>query len=536
MVGLLRIGTSGRVGSLQVNRMVSRGRRREREAGKRGITIGRRVGKIGFMGRGIGPPSREKPDVIHALSLRIDEDLIVDSERERERCRHDRMPLRGLLRRSFSRRPLAVVYPDSAQCVADILDVCIEERTPAVPRGLGSVGLGGATSLRGGVVIDLSRMDRVVMVDKETCRVTVEPGCTWDRLRDTLSSEDLSLQSYPSNSGGGTVGGWLSSGGYGVGTLAGGRFDAIVDSLEVAVPSGLLVSAGHGGGRYSIESFTGTEGQMGIVTGLTFSLKRKPEHRAYYVVGPVGMEAAEGALRDLARLDVPPFGLRLLSGRLPELRQDTGRSNEGGVLLALLFEGNGSAAEAFKRRLDEMSKRIGAELRRGEDARRIFESRFTDSRDSEGKTVARSGEALVGIDRLSRFLKVLRGEVGNDILLDCQVVARDLVLVMTCYIIEGGNLPPVVRDVPLTVRNALAALRCGGRPYGLGIWNSPFSGSILGGERRNLHAIKKDTDRLSILNPGKFFSLTTAGGLPVWGWSYRIGLRMLGAFGEGGVR
>jgi hypothetical protein len=94
----------------------------------------------------------------------------------------------------------------------------------------------------------------------------------------------------------------------------------------------------------------------------------------------------------------------------------------------------------------------------------------------------------------------------------------------------------VVRDVPLTVGTSLAALRCGGKPYGLGIWNSPFSKGILGRARKDLQAIKNDTDRLKILNPGKFFSLTTGTGLPIWAWSYKVGLRMIGSLGEGGVR
>jgi len=515
--------------------MVLRGRRKETETGKRGITIGRRVGKIGFMGRGVSPPSREKADVVHALGLRIDEDLIVERESERERCRQDLMPVRGWLGRVFSRKPLAVLYPDSGQCVADILDVCIEERTFAVPRGLGSVGLGGATSLRGGIVIDLSRMDKVVMVDRENLKVTVEAGCTWARLREAVSAEDLGLRSYPSGSVSGTIGGWLSSGGYGIGTLAGGRFDTILDSLEVAVPSGLLVTAGHGSGRYSIESFTGTEGQLGVITGLTFSLKNKPEHRAHYVLGPVILETAEETLGNLARMDNPPFGLRLLCGGIPGLKEDAQLPN-GGTLLALLVEGNEGEVRSFDKRLDELSGRLSAEVRRGEGARRVFEGSFTDSSKSEGKTVVRSGEALVGIDQVARLIRILQNETGRSITLDCHVVGPNLVLVMTCYMIDRRDLPPVVRDVPLTVRVSLAALRCGGRPYGLGIWNSPFSKSVLGGDRKMLQAIKNDTDRLSILNPGKFFSLTTGGGLPVWGWSYRIGLRMIGALGQGGVR
>jgi FAD/FMN-containing dehydrogenase len=516
--------------------MAPRGRRKETETRKRGITIGRRVGRIGFMGRGMSAPSREKPDVVHALSLRIDEDMIVDGERERERCRDDTAPRSDLLRRLFSRKPVAVVFPRSGQNIADVLDTCIEERAPAVPRGLGSVGLGGAVPLRGGVVVDLSRMGNVVSVDRKSLRVTVEAGCTWTKLRDEIASENLSLRSYPSNPAGGTVGGWVSTGGYGVGTLADGRFDRRLESLEVAVPSGLLVNAGHGGGRYSIESFSGTEGQLGIIAGLTFSVKERPECRVHYVMGPVSVEKGVDLLTALAGLDNPPTGLRLLAGGLPALLGDGSSAGERGSLLALLFEGTERDARGLAARLGDLAGRLGVSLRDDESARSVFETSFTDVADGGSRTFIRSGEVLIGLDRLVGFIQAVQRESGGDVLVDTQVVDRGLALVMTCYLRSGTGLPPVLRHVHLTVKTSLAAIRFGGLPYGVGIWNSPFSKSILGKKRAGLAAIKSDTDRLKILNPGKFFSLTTSSGLPVWGWTYKVGLRMIGVLGEGGAK
>jgi hypothetical protein len=80
------------------------------------------------------------------------------------------------------------------------------------------------------------------------------------------------------------------------------------------------------------------------------------------------------------------------------------------------------------------------------------------------------------------------------------------------------------------VRISQAALGCGGRPYGTGIWNTPISGRVLGKARRVLKAIKHETDRPMILNPGKFFTLTAANGLPVWGWAFKLGLGLITRF------
>jgi FAD/FMN-containing dehydrogenase len=511
--------------------MVPKQLRRQREPGRRGMTIGRRVGKIGFLGRGMGAPSLAGSDVVHALGLRIDEALITEGEGDRERCRYDVPPRRDLLGKVFSRTPAAVVFPDSGQCVADILDVCIEERAPAVPRGLGSAGLGGAVPLRGGVVVDLSRLDKVVALDEKSCTVTVGAGCTWERIQAEAASKNLSLRSYPARSWAGTVGGWLSTGGYGVGTLAEGRFGRIVESLEVAVPSGLLVTAGHGRGRYCIESFTGTEGQLGVITALTFSLKVRPDRRAYYALGPVNPKDAVEALCDLAGLEDPPLGLRLLSGNIAALPGGSGSSSPSGFVLSMLCEGRERDIGHFREHLGSLAVGMHADLRSDDDAQGLFESRFQDVAYERNKTLVRTGEVLIGLDRLAAFVGVLADEAGGETLVDVQVVDRGLALAVTCRLMDRCDSPRVIRDVPLTVETSLAAIRHGGRPHGLGIWNSPLAKHVLGKERKSLKAIKDETDRLNILNPGKFFSLTTGGGLPVWGLTYRIGLRMIGVFG-----
>lgn len=518
--------------------MVSRRSQKDSEPRKGRITIERRVGKIGFLGRGIGRSPREKSDIAHRLSLRMDEDLIAEARRERERCRDDARPHPGILRRVFSKEPEVVVFPDSGQCAADILDLCIEERTPAVPRGLGSAGLGGAVPLRGGVVIDLSKMCEVVSLDRERPMVTVDAGCTWQRLEARISAEGLSLSCYPSNKAGGTVGGWLSTGGYGVGTLVSGRFQTTVEDLEVAVPSGILLKARHGEGRYSLESFAGTEGQLGVVTRLTLRLRSRPERRAHCAIRLERLEDGVRILRDLADMDPPPFGTRFVWGNVPGL---SGRAGEGETLMApvvsALFE---STEESVSKALAGVEERLstrGLDLVGGEEARDLFETPLTLVASRLERTLVRSGEVLIGLDRLQELMEILEGASGGRTVLEVQVVDRNLALVMAYYMNEGEGLPAAIRDVPATFGIVQRALRCGGRPYGVGLWNTPLAGPAVGKVRKALKVIKGETDRLAILNPGKFFALTTNSGLPVRGLTYRIGLGVLRLFfQEGGVK
>jgi glycolate oxidase len=303
----------------------------------------------------------------------------------------------------------------------------------------------------------------------------------------------------------------------------------MVESVEVAVPSGLLVNATHGRGRYSLESFTGTEGQLGIVTGLTFPLKSRPELCVHYVTNPKDIESAAHLLRDLASMDHPPLGIRLVSGKFPALLGDTRRSvGKHGPLLAVLFEGPQGDAARFDDVLRQVAGRSGTDIVRSGEARDFFEIQSTDLASRAGKAMVRSGEILIGLDRLTGFLATVERASRGEVLVDTQVVDRGLAMVMISYFADRSGLPEVVRDVPATVRTSLAAIGFGGRPYGLGIWNCPFAKKALGGRLKALRVIKNETDRLKILNPGKFFSLTTRSGLPVGEWAYRFGLRIFG--------
>src|SRR5699024_1449669 len=75
--------------------------------------------------------------------------------------------------RSF---PEALLRADSAEEVAQILAYCNAERIPVVPRGAGTGLVGGAVAVQGGVMLDLTSMNRIRALDAENMTVTVEPG------------------------------------------------------------------------------------------------------------------------------------------------------------------------------------------------------------------------------------------------------------------------------------------------------------------------------------------------------------------------
>jgi FAD/FMN-containing dehydrogenase len=473
------------------------------------------------MGKGMSLPSSGASDIFHALTLRLKEEEISANTAQRERFRTDVAPVEPVFRNLFSRLPDVVVRPDSAKTVADVLDSCLEERTSATPIGGGTAGLGGGTPVRGGVILDLSALGKVLSVDRQQKRVTVEAGCTWKSLETEIDKEGLGLCCYPSSALVSTVAGWMSTGGYGVGTLSSGRFHRQVDAVEVAVPSGILVTAGMGEGRYSVRSLAGTEGQMGIITKITLPVKPRPERRTIYVLRSERMERLFGMAGAVSRLEQPPFWMVLVNEPWLRLGVDVDIGAGGKALGVVVAEGTADEVARSERILKNLALEEGINMDRGDDAENVWDSRFALTRATGRQRVALAGEVLMAPDMVPGLLdQVNKAADRPETVYECHVVDRDRALVLLGYVADPGA-PGLARDVVMTVRVSALALRTGGLPYGIGLWNTCYSGSILGKAYRELKVIKHETDRLRVLNPGKLFGMTTGSGFPVPGWMYK---------------
>jgi FAD/FMN-containing dehydrogenase len=498
---------------------------------KRRIRIARKSRKIGFLGKGMSMPSRESSEIVHALALRIDENLISTSQSDLETCRFDSPAVPAIIGRLFSANPSVIVRPDSAKCLADIIDTCIEEKTPAVPRGAATSGLGGAIPVRGGVVIDTTGMSQVVSVDRQSRVAVVEAGCIWKTLEDVLAGEGLCLRCYPSSALFSTVGGWMSTGGYGVGTLREGRFHKQIETMEVALPSGLLVTSSPGEGRYDIRSFAGTEGQMGVIAKLTVPVKDMPEKQAAFLMRVGDQQAAVDMLRRLGTLEEPPLSVAYVQGPVSITPEgDKGVKPDTRPFVVVRDEGDGARLRRLAEAVKSAASSAGVEVDDGDGANMAWQRRFSYLMPVDGRPTCLAGEILADFDTAPRLLALVGryAETHRDAVCQCQIVDRNRMLVMVAYHPGEAGHDELLRDVVATNRIVEFGIRSGGYPYGIGIWNTPYAKQVFGPELKRLRRLKHEIDRLGILNPGKFFSLRTNAGIPVTKWLYRTAIRLTG--------
>lgn len=239
------------------------------------------------------------------------------------------------------RLPLAVVRPASAADVSRIVQLAAAHGLSVVPRGGGASYTDGYTPAEdGALLVDTSRMNRIVEINERDMYVVVQVGVTWAALHEALKSRGLRTPFFGPFSGiAATVGGSLSQNSVSWGTGQWGVSGETVLATEVVLGEGEVVRTGSWGAANSVPFFRsygpdltglfmGDSGAFGIKTAVSLRLLRRPEHAlglsfgfADFASMAAGMEAAakEG-------LNTINFGLdpRLQQGQLGRASVATG--------------------------------------------------------------------------------------------------------------------------------------------------------------------------------------------------------------------
>ena len=230
--------------------------------------------------------------------------------------------------------PLCAVAPVSTDEVQKLVRFANEESLPIVPFGGGSGLMGGALSIRPGMVVDLRRMKRILHIDSEARSARVQAGAVLEAVDLALNQAGFILGHDPWTVPVATIGGAISTNSVGYRAGIYGSMGEQVLGLEAVMPNGEVLHtravAKHSAGLNLNALLIGGEGCFGIVTEATIRIFPKPEARLFCGYLFASFEQGYGAIQEMFQ--------RRLRPALLDFGDDA--EKPGGAILYLVFEGN----------------------------------------------------------------------------------------------------------------------------------------------------------------------------------------------------
>src|SRR5680860_178436 len=178
-------------------------------------------------------------------------------------------------------RPMAAVLPTSTEQVSAVVRLAWQHGVPVVARGAGTGLSGGAVARGGGIIIALTRMDRMLRVDPVNRTALVEPGVINLELSQSVHGDGMFFAPDPSSQKACTIGGNVAENSGGPHCLKYGVTTRYITGLTVVLPDGEVVRLG-GQGREAatldlVGLFVGSEGCFGLATEVEVALVPLPE-------------------------------------------------------------------------------------------------------------------------------------------------------------------------------------------------------------------------------------------------------------------
>jgi len=262
--------------------------------------------------------------------------------------RHDRWVLSDLLdvEGRPGPQPIAVVEARSTHDVQRTLRLCRELRVPVVPFGGGSGVCGAIRAGEGEVVLALRALEGLVALDDTNLTASFRAGTLGSEAEQRVQQAGLTIGNWPQSIDVSTVGGWVATRAAGQYSTGYGNIEDMVLALEVVLPDGSLLrtraTPRAAAGPDLRQLFLGSEGSLGVVTEVTFSLRALPEASQGQAFHFASFNDGFESIRKLMRVGWRPPVVRLYDA--PESQRHFGdHCPDDRHLLLLLHEGPSAA-------------------------------------------------------------------------------------------------------------------------------------------------------------------------------------------------
>jgi glycolate oxidase subunit GlcD len=421
--------------------------------------------------------------------------------------------------------PDAIVFPGDAAEIAEIVQAARREKVPVIPRGAGTGISGGTLAHRGGIVVELSRLNKIIAMDTANRRAVAGPGVVNLDLQDALAPLGFIYPPDPASQKSCTLGGNIGENAGGPLCFRYGVTTKYVTGIEAVLPTGEVVNLGgdvEDIPGYDLRGlFIGSEGILGIATKLTLAIVPKAEASQTMLIVFNTLEEAGQAVSDIVAIGIVPGALELMDKTMCWAIEQSVHANyptdaEGVLLIEVM-----GLTDSIQRQVKDIS-----EICAKNGAREIRSAKNAAERDALWK--GRRG-AFGSVARICPSYAVNDGAVPRNKLVPAlrrvgEIAAKYNVRIANVAHAGDGNLHPLIVFDPTNKEESANVKKAGAEimatcieldgtisgEHGIGVEKISamplqFSPADLAVMRR----VKRAFDPDDILNPGKLIPAET---------------------------
>ena len=413
--------------------------------------------------------------------------------------------------------PEAVAWPETTEEVARIVATCAAHGVPVVAWGAGTSLEGHALATRGGLCLDMGRMNRILAVHDADMQAVVQPGLTREALNAELRATGLFFPVDPGANA--TIGGMAATRASGTTAVRYGTMRDAVLALEVVLADGRVIRTGSRARKssagYDLTAlFLGSEGTLGIVTELTLRLAGQPEAVSAAVCAFPGLAAAVDCVILTIQSGIPMARIEFVDDSVVRAFN----AAHGGTMpeaphLMVEFHGSPQAVAEQSERFGEIVAEMGGS---GFDWATTTEARaalwsmrhkaYWSIRAQRPGTLGVVTDICVPISHLAEAVAETRADIDAEGLTGPILGHVGDGNFHAILLVEEGNAAEIAAAKRITERLAARAHRMGGTmtgEHGVGIGKRGLMAAEHGQAWQVMGALKSALDPQNILNPGK---------------------------------
>ncbi|MEE9523972.1 MAG: FAD-linked oxidase C-terminal domain-containing protein [Thermodesulfovibrionales bacterium] len=417
--------------------------------------------------------------------------------------------------------PSAVVWPESTDDIVKISKFAYKNEVPICPRGAGTGMTGGATPLKGSMVISFERMNRILEIDAENMTALVEPGVINGRFQQELDAHGLFYPPDPASMNFCTLGGNVAENAGGPRAVKYGVTRDYVLEIEGVLPDGRIIHTGvqtaKGVVGYDLTSLlTGSEGTLCTMSRIRLKLLPQPQGVVTLIAFFDDIYHCGTAVTKVVSSRIIPRTMELMDSgtiRAIENYKQIGLPEGTEALLLIELDGNPKAISDEAKKVSEICRSFNADVQIAEttaDKEKLWEARRSISpalfhicpgKISEDVVVPRSKipdllKGLKGLSKSSGINIVNFGHAGDgNMHVNIMADRKD-----TGQMKEVHKLIKEIFTLTIDLGGTISG------EHGVGITKSEFIGMEIKQPAMDMMmGIKKLFDHKNILNPGKIF-------------------------------